>query len=218
MKKLVSLVLVFVAFLFLSAPKVEAAGAITADEQRILDTLRQPVTVNGKTFSIPANYIAQAENYLKQQDISANEVNEVIGHIQSTINLVSAQNVDISQVQSLEDLIRLLPANVVNQIKNSVSAAANVLGLVVTSWNGGNIVLSSVDNNPTNNQNATENNQQDDSTANNQSVAAGGTSPVYSSAQPVKQTGTTYYASFATAGFLLTIAVSAFVIGKKNYA
>lgn len=136
MKKLVSLV--FALLVFVLPITANAAGAITADEQRILDALNQGVTTKeGEKFFFSATDIQQAENELKTNDYSAATVNTVVGHIDAARQLVVDNSAGI-KATSLENLIAQLPKDVQNQIKNHVLQAAQALGLSIDS--NGNIV------------------------------------------------------------------------------
>lgn len=194
MKKLVSMVVTLVALFAIVVP-VDAAGAISSDEQRILDALTATVTVNGKSFDVPQSQITQAENYLKQNDLTAAQVNTVVSNIEAVKTLLASQKIDMANVNSIEDLVKALPRSVILKIQGYVTAAADALGLVVTSWNGGFVQLSQ-------------------KTTSGKSATA--TTPVYGTDSAVKQTGASYLVSFATIGGLLTLAAGAFVVGRKT--
>lgn len=187
MKKLVSFVVAFLAVFLLAAPKVDAAGAITADEQRILDTLRQPVVINGKSFSLPQEYLTQAENHLKQENLTAAEVSSVIEQINAATSLLASQTIDMTNINTIDDLIKALPRDVITQIQAYVTKAANVLGITVD-VSKGSVKL----------------------------VSKNSGSVIYDTAKTVKQTGVNYFASFVMIGALLVVAAGAFVVGKKT--
>lgn len=194
MKKIVSVLVAFVVFLSLAVPAQAAEGAITNDEQRILTALDQGVTVGGKTFNITATDRTQAENYLKQKELATAEVDAVVSNIDAARALAAAQNVDVTNINSLRELLLAFPTDVVAQLKDYV-LAADVLGLKVTFGPGS---VSIVD------------------TTGSDSVTSGGSNPVYTTGSTVKQTGVSYVASIATVGALLVIAAGAFVVGKKS--
>jgi len=195
MKKIVSVLVAFVVFLSLAVPAQAAEGAITNDEQRILTALDHGVTVGGKTFNITATDRTQAENYLKQKELTTAEVDAVVSNIDAARALAAAQNVDVTNINSLRELLLAFPTDVVAQLKDYVLAAADVLGLKVTFGPGS---VSIVD------------------TTGSDSVTSGGSNPVYTTGSAVKQTGVSYVASIATVGALLVIAAGAFVVGKKS--
>lgn len=213
MKKVVSGIIALVAVVLFFAPTAQAAGAITADEQRILDELNQGVSVGGKTFNLRASDIAQAENHLKQNDISASDANQVIAQIQQARALIANSGVDVSNINSIEDLLRALPLDLTNQLKNIITSAANILGLSISfnqngfTINGSNGTNGADGSNGTNGTNGT-----------NGSNGTSGSNIVYSSGSAVKQTGATYAASAISFASLLLVAAGAAVVGRKKIA
>lgn len=208
MKKVVSGIIALVAVVLFFAPTAQAAGAITADEQRILDELNQGVSVGGKTFNLRASDIAQAENHLKQNDISASDANQVIAQIQQARALIANSGVDVSNINSIEDLLRALPLDLTNQLKDIITAAANILGLSISFHTGGFSINGSNANGST------------AGTNNGSSVTSSkpSTSTVYTSGSAVKQTGATYAASAISFASLLLVAAGAAVVGRKKIA
>ncbi|WP_165004779.1 MULTISPECIES: LPXTG cell wall anchor domain-containing protein [unclassified Enterococcus] len=190
MGKLVSYVVVFFT-VFMFALPVDAVGAISDNEQRILNELNEPVRIQEKEFTVPTKDVTQAENYLKQNELTNAQVEIVVSNIQSVKTLLTSLTVDLSGVSTLDDLIKALPRDVIVQIQQHVTAAANALGLVVLSWNQGDIQFGV---------------QNSDGT----------TSPAFSSKQAVKQTGASFASSFIAVGALLFVAAGAFVISKKT--
>ena len=131
MKKLFSLV--FTLALVMSPLIASASGAISDDEQRILDALNQGVTTQeGQTFYFSNTDIQQAENELKANDYDSETCNEVVEHINAARQLVIDNSAGITAT-SLEDLLRQLPKDIQNQILDHILAAAKVLGLSVDS-------------------------------------------------------------------------------------
>lgn len=186
MKKMIGLFVFVLSLVVIGLPAVQADSAISADEQRILDSLNTGVTVSGKTFYLDASDLTQAENYLKQNDLSAAEVNEVVASIESAKALVASQTIDVTNITTLAQLMSALPANVKNQIRGHITNAANVLGLTIS--------LDSV---------------------NSYSITDKKGHVAYATGSPVKNTGSTYLVSVATIAGLLTIAAGAFVVGRK---
>lgn len=74
-----SMVLILCSFFFTSY--VDAAGAISQDEQMIIQELTQPILIQGKEFQMPQTYITQTENYLKQNDLSKSQVDTAVKNI-----------------------------------------------------------------------------------------------------------------------------------------
>ena len=213
MKKVVSGIIALVAVVLFFAPTAQAAGAITADEQRILDELNQGVSVGGKTFNLRASDIAQAENHLKQNDISASDANQVIAQIQQARALIANSGVDVSNITSIEDLLRALPLDLTNQLKDIITSAANILGLSISFHTGGFSINGS-------NANGSNANGSTAGTNNGSSVTSSkpSTSTVYTSGSAVKQTGATYAASAISFASLLLVAAGAAVVGRKKIA
>lgn len=200
MKKIVSGLIALIAVVLFVGPSAHADGAITADEQRILTELDQGVTVGGKTFNIGASERAQAENFLKQNDVSADKVNGVVAQIQKARSLVEASGLDVSNISSIEALIKALPLSTKNQLKDIITEAANILGLTITFYPGGYSITQ----------------------PGSGSTASGSTKPasstVYTSGGAVKQTGMTHLSSAISFASLLLVAAGAFVVGRKKLA
>lgn len=190
MKKFVGYLVVFFTALLFTVP-VDAAGAISANEQQILDLLKAPVSVQGKEFTVPDTYIIQAENHLKQNDLTDAQVETAVTGIQNVRNLLGSVTIDMTGINTLDDLIRALPRDVIMQIQQEVTRVADALGLVVLSWNGGNIQIGAKN-------------------------ADGTTSPAFSTSSPIKQTGGNYTASAMAIASLLLIAAGAVVVGRKT--
>lgn len=202
MKKIVSGLIALIAVILFVGPSAHADGAITADEQRILSELDKGVTVGGKTFNIGASERAQAENFLKQNDVSADKVNDVVAQIQKARSLVESSGLDVSNINSIEALIKALPLSTKNELKNIITEAANILGLTITFYPGGYSIT------------------QPGSASS--STATGSTKPssstVYTSGGAVKQTGITHLSSAISFASLLLVAAGAFVVGRKKLA
>jgi hypothetical protein len=202
MKKIVSGLIALIAVILFVGPSAHADGAITADEQRILSELDKGVTVGGKIFNIGASERAQAENFLKQNDVSADKVNGVVAQIQKARSLVESSGLDVSNINSIEALIKALPLSTKNELKNIITEAANILGLTITFYPGGYSIT------------------QPGSASS--STATGSTKPssstVYTSGGAVKQTGITHLSSAISFASLLLVAAGAFVVGRKKLA
>lgn len=202
MKKIVSGLIALIAVILFVGPSAHADGAITADEQRILSELDKGVTVGGKTFNIGASERAQAENFLKQNDVSADKVNGVVAQIQKARSLVESSGLDVSNINSIEAVIKALPLSTKNELKNIITEAANILGLTITFYPGGYSIT------------------QPGSASS--STATGSTKPssstVYTSGGAVQQTGITHLSSAISFASLLLVAAGAFVVGRKKLA
>ena len=152
---------VLLSFFFTSS--VAAAGAISVKEQLILDELTQKLEVQGNEFQVPETYITQTENYLKQNDLAESQTLVVINNIRQAKSLIKNLDTDLSNVHSLDELIKRIPRHVELGTQNP----------------------------------------------------DGTTSAVFSSEQPIKQTGAVHISSFLAIGLLLLTATGALIIGKK---
>lgn len=206
MKKIVSGLIALIAVVLFVGPSAHADGAITADEQRILTELDQGVTVGGKSFTVRSNERAHAENYLKQNDLSADQVNTVVAQIQSARSLIASSGVDVSNINSVEQLIKALPLNTKNQLKDIISKAASALGLTVNFYPGGYTIT------------GTNVGSGSSSTGTTSASGKPASSTVYTSGGAVKQTGITHLSSAISFASLLLVAAGAFVVGRKKFA
>ncbi|BBM16956.1 hypothetical protein G15_0597 [Enterococcus avium] len=206
MKKIVSGLIALIAVVLFVGPSAHADSAITADEQRILTELDQGVTVGGKSFTVRDYERAHAENYLKQNDLSADQVNTVVAQIQSARSLIASSGVDVTNINSVEQLIKALPLNVKNQLKDIIAKAGSTLGLTVTFYPGGYTITGA--------------NVGSGSGSTGSTTAAGkpASSTVYTSGGAVKQTGVTHLSSAISFASLLLVAAGAFVVGRKKLA
>ena len=76
MKRIITLILALCIFFSISI-MANAAG-ISADEQKILDALKSDIQLKSSTYKLPAEYINQAENFLNANDLTADEVNQIL--------------------------------------------------------------------------------------------------------------------------------------------
>lgn len=207
MKKIVSGLIALIAVILFVGPSAHADGAITADEQRILSELDQGVTVGGKTFTVRDYERTHAENYLKQNDLTADQVNTVVAQIQSARSLIASSGVDVTNINSVEQLIKALPLNVKNQLKDVITKAANALGLTVTFYPGGYTITG-----------ANVGSGSSSTGTNTATTGKPASSTVYTSGGAVKQTGITHLSSAISFASLLLVAAGAFVVGRKKLA
>lgn len=189
MKKLLSIIFLAVVTVvsFAVATPAHAAGAFSPDDQRILDALHQPITISGKTFYLPASYIAQAENVLKQNNYSTAQADAVIAKINNAAATLEAQGIDVSKVNSLEDLRKVLPTSVIEAIKADVQSAASVLGLTVA-ISGDTVTIVNSSNS---------------------------SSTAFSTGSVVKQTGANYLISAVALVAMMVIVTGALIINKR---
>ncbi len=189
MKTISRYILVLLSSFFFSV-SVDAAGAISGEEQLILDELTKKVEIQGKEFQVPETYLTQTENYLKQNELDEGQILTVVNKIRQAKSLIRNLEIDLSNIHSLDDLIQAIPRDTVIKLQQLITETADILGLVVLSWNRGYIELGV---------------QNPDGT----------TSAVFSSEQPIKQTGALHISSFLAVGLLLLTVTGAFIIGKK---
>ncbi|WP_326717320.1 hypothetical protein [Vagococcus jeotgali] len=154
MKKLVSMIIAFVGVLFLLPIASNAAGAISANEQEILDALNQGVTIdNGQTFYFSATDIQQAENELKANDYDKKTTDTVVANINAARQLVIDNSKGLSAT-SLNDLLKQLPKHVQDQIRDYILASAKALGLsidqngIIVDNSGKKVFVPTTSNNP----------------------------------------------------------------------
>lgn len=95
MKKVLGFIVALVAAFVLVLPSVKADGAITSEEQQILEALKQPVKVDGQTFTLPQSYLTQAENELKQNNYSAAQVADVLAKIDAVVKEVESAGITL---------------------------------------------------------------------------------------------------------------------------
>lgn len=132
MKKFFGFIFVLVAAVSFGT-SASAVGAITTVEQTILDELTTGVTVNGATFATSATDLAQAENYLKANDVTSAQATSVVTSIQGARTILAKQTVAAT---SLEDLYSKLSPADKTALQNHILSAASALNLKVTFANG----------------------------------------------------------------------------------
>lgn len=99
-----------------------AAEGITADEQKILDALNAGVVVDGTTVNVPAEYINQAESYLKTNDVAADQVTVILSEIDSVKAVVKENN-----IKSIADI----KGSVASDIFAHAQKAASTVGVTL---------------------------------------------------------------------------------------
>lgn len=106
----------------LFAVNVNAAEGITADEQAILNELKAGVEVDGKTVSVPAEYINQAESFLKTNDVTAEQA--------KTINAEIAAAKEIVKTNKITD-VKEIKGSVASEIFARAKSAAATVGVTL---------------------------------------------------------------------------------------
>lgn len=189
MKKVIGFVVAVLAVLSFATP-ASADGAISTVEQSVLNELNAGVTIGGKQFYFDAAETNAVENHLKRVDLTQAQADEAVKNIQAARALVQGVSVDASGANTLGAALRLLPANVISQLKNYIVAAGNAVGVKITFGAGGSYSAVTI----------TDTNG----------------SPVYSTGTPVKNTGSNYALSGITFGSLIVAAAGAVFVSRKN--
>jgi Trk K+ transport system NAD-binding subunit len=131
MKKLVILLLTLVLALGCFTANVFAAG-LSTDEQNIINTLSAPIQLNGSNIkvTIPAIYLAQAENYLQTVTLTPAQYSSINSQIQDAISVIKTLDASIAP-NGVVDL-NLIPKSDRSKILNDATAAASAANLNLT--------------------------------------------------------------------------------------
>ena len=185
MKKLLA---IFFALLLIAVPcciGVSAAGAINADEQKILDTLDQYIQLGTTKYHIPDEYIAQAKNHFLTIDITKDQADEIIGYINEGTEILKHD-----ATPNEEFHMEVLPSAHKEELLALGQAACEVVDLTLTyDVDDTHVVI-------------TDN-------SGNTPV------DVFDSKPIIKTTGAEVSAIVVTAAALAVVMVAAFVISKK---
>lgn len=73
MKKLIALALCAIMLVSFSLMTVSAASELDANEQAVMDALKEKVTIGDKEMIIPEAYFTYVENYFRQDGVALNE-------------------------------------------------------------------------------------------------------------------------------------------------
>lgn len=123
MKKTLALMLALIMVISVfSVSSVFAARSLNDYEKAIIAELKSGVVVDGKTISIPSEYINQAETYLQSRETPVTEAEQK--EIMAQISVAKAA-VKESGATSIKDL----PASVKNTIVSAATKAAATIGL-----------------------------------------------------------------------------------------
>ena len=128
MKKILAILTLVIIVASMFAVGVYAAGAINAYEQKILDKLSEDVTANGKTFSIPKNYINQAKNYFLTIDMTEVQAEEITGYLDEGEALIKKEE-------------EKLTTNIVNFVTFKLSVKTEILELGKEACKGVDLTL-----------------------------------------------------------------------------
>lgn len=124
LKKIGSALLVL-GLLVASPLAASASSGINANEQRILDALSTPIQLEGRSTTLPAQYINQARNYSLRADvdITSSQADEIIGYINEGRALAEGSGYSYFSE---------MPASLQNQLLALAQKAAAVLGLTIS--------------------------------------------------------------------------------------
>ena len=114
-----SVALVFTALLTISCLSVSAAS-MDANKKKVLDVLEASVTVDSKTVVLPADFVNQAKNYLRRDDVVLTEAqaNTVAKEIDNAVTLVKDAG-----VTSLDKLSSADKSEILTSVKKAAEAA-----------------------------------------------------------------------------------------------
>lgn len=140
MKKIIAIILTVMVLVVPFTVSVAAAGAINTDEQRILDVLRTEVKVNGKTFTVPVEYVNQSENYFKTIDVTKEQADEIIGYINRGIGILEMSKKLNATTEDLKILVRADKKEILELGKKAVAVTGGVL-----TYNGSTVNIKNAD-------------------------------------------------------------------------
>ena len=142
-KKLVGAVLVGAMTLAMSATVFAATAGVSADEQKLLDEATKKAQELGVDTSASAQfkqYYTQAEKYLAENELTADQVSELSKAVDNAAETVKAE-MDAKGVTKLSDL--KADTNLVKSLENKVVAqvktAAAKVGITITVDSNGKI-------------------------------------------------------------------------------
>lgn len=130
MKKILALILIL--GMFLSMLITANAAGISSDEQKILDALKSEIQLKSSTYKIPAEYINQTENFLNANDLTADEVTQILAKIDEAKDLVKDVN-----AKKIADI----PSSVKKEVISLATDAAKVVDLKLSVKSGNQIVI-----------------------------------------------------------------------------
>lgn len=135
MKKLAVIILAIALLMVPMSLSASAASSINTYEQAVLDALNEEVKFSsGKVFSVPDDYINQAENFLKTIDMTETASKTILDKIADSKQLIIENEFD-----STSDL-EILPIAVKQQILDNGKDAAAAVGAVLV-YDGDHVVV-----------------------------------------------------------------------------
>ncbi|MBQ4119622.1 MAG: hypothetical protein IJD45_04455 [Clostridia bacterium] len=124
MKKIIAVLFAVVLMLVPFAVTAGAAGALSADEQRIVDFLSDEYKIGKTDYKLPDEYINQAKNYFLTIDVNKTQADTIIAELQKAVDELKAT------VLPTDDFnIKVLPQAVKEDILKAGKDACAVVGL-----------------------------------------------------------------------------------------
>ncbi len=124
MKKVLAVLFAVVLMIAPCVVGVGAAGALTADEQRVIDFLSDEYKIGKTNYHIPDEYINQAKNYFLTIDVTKNQADDIIKEVQKAIDELKATTLPTQEFD-----MKALPYEVKEDILKAGQDACNVVGL-----------------------------------------------------------------------------------------
>lgn len=135
MKKVATSVILSLMMLMVCVFGASAAG-LNEYEQKLVDKLSQQIVVNGKTASLPAEYLNQAKNYLTSTaDLTEAQYNAVAQNVDAAIALIKEQK-NITNLSAIN-------GQLIDYAKKASEAAD-----LKFNYDGKNITITDANNNP----------------------------------------------------------------------
>lgn len=109
MKKFVAIIIAVI-MIVACALSGSAATGITTEEKKIIDALSEKITMaSGKVVALPGRYINQAEDYLMKADLTSDQINQILTHIdnaQKHVESSNAPSLSASEVAVKQNVIK----------------------------------------------------------------------------------------------------------------
>ncbi len=135
MKKLALIVLAIAIMIVpLSVGASAAAGDINQYEKAVIDSLSEKVAVGDAFFSIPKEYITQAENFLKTIDMTEPQSKTILAEIADSKEIVIK-----SGIKKTSDL-KVLPLEQKRALLTNGEQASEAVGAVFT-YDGADVIV-----------------------------------------------------------------------------
>lgn len=125
MKKICAILIALVLLIVPMTLSVSAAGDINANEQKVITAISEKVTIEGKTFKIPSEYITQASNYFKTIDMTEAQATEILGYLKEGKEIIVAQK--LTSTTNLDTLSAATKQEILELGKKAAAAAGAVL-------------------------------------------------------------------------------------------